>query len=416
MGVDNYTALKQVSLIINEPSLTQLGAWRLTAVLHVPVETWIGNAAAVLSGAWGAVTRQAQQSGSSRTAVYMHAQRVVQAVASAQAGGISYDALWHENERLKAENDALWQAWAEAEELSETKQRAFAGSGCAMGLSLSQIVTLFAIVLPRGVVPSRAMGGRWVQAAATQAGRLLVVLDLACQARVRVLCLDEIFLHREPVLMAIEPHSMAWMAGQRGPDRSGASWCEVLTNWPCLEHVIADGGQGLERGVKLANAARCAQGEAAETVSSQAMTMGLDVFHTQRELERVIQRQWKHAERQLDTASQADAKVERYRRQGREPRGVSGVAGRAWRKAERLFDQAVHAQEAVQQIAAALSWFDARGRLYCRQTAQAQLDAACQQWQGDCWRKVQRLLSDERTLKQLDQLHDHLTAAVSDPV
>ena len=385
-------------------------------MVNVTVATWIGNAAAVLSGTWGAVTRRAHQSGSSRTAVYTHAQRVVQAVASEQAGGISYAALWQENERLKAENEALWQAWAEAEALSEAKQRDFAGSGCAMGLSLSQIVTLFAIVLPRSAVPSRAMVGRWVQAAAAQAGRLLVVLDLACQARIRVLCLDEIFLHREPVLMAIEPHSMAWMAGQRGPDRSGESWCEVLTNWPCLEHVIADGGQGLERGVKLANAARCTQGEAAETVSSQAMTMGLDVFHTQRELERVLQRQWKHAERQLDTASQADAKVERYRRQGREPRGVSGVAGRAWHKAERLFDQAVHAQEAVQQIAAALSWFDARGRLYCRQTAQAQLDAVCQQLQGDCWRKVKRLLSDERTLNHLDQLHAHLAAAVSDPV
>src|SRR4029450_5562613 len=98
--------------MINEPSLTQLGSWRLTAVLHVPVETWIGNAAAVLSGPWGAVTRRAHQSGSSRTAVDMHAQRVVQAVASAQAGGISDDALWHENERRKAENDARGQGWA----------------------------------------------------------------------------------------------------------------------------------------------------------------------------------------------------------------------------------------------------------------------------------------------------------------
>ena len=260
------------------------------------------------------------------------------------------------------------------------------------------------------------MVGRWVQAAAAQAGRLLVVLDLACQARVRVLCLDEIFLHRAPVLMAIEPHSMAWMAGQRGPDRSGERWRAVITNWPCLEHVIADGGQGLARGVKLVHAARCAQGEASETVSRQAMTMGLDVFHTQRELERVVQRQWKQAERQLDTASQADAKVERYKRQGRDPRGVSGVAGRAWHKAEVLFDQAVNAQEAVHQIAAALSWFDTQGRLYCRQTAQAQLDEASQQLQGDCWSKVKRLLSDERTLSHLDRLHAHLTSAVSEPV
>src|SRR5262249_31636842 len=161
-------------------------------------------------------------------------------------------------------------AWSESEALSEAKQRAVAGSGGAMGLSLSQIVTLVAIVLPWGAVPSRAMVGRWVQAAAAQASRLLVVLDLACQGRVRVWCLDEIFLHREPVLMAIEPHSMAWMAGQRGPDRSGESWREVLTHWSCLEPVIADGGQGLERGVKLAHAARSAQGAAAETVSRQA--------------------------------------------------------------------------------------------------------------------------------------------------
>ena len=111
-------------------------------MLNVPVETWIGNAAAVLSGAWGAVTRRAPHSGSRRTAVYTHAQRVVQAVASAQAGGISADALGQETERLKAENAALWQAWSEGEALREATQRDGAGSGCAMGLSLSQIVTL----------------------------------------------------------------------------------------------------------------------------------------------------------------------------------------------------------------------------------------------------------------------------------
>jgi hypothetical protein len=95
---------------------------------------------------------------------------------------------------------------------------------------------------------------------------------------------------------------------------------------------------------------------------------------------------------------------------------VSGVAGQAWRKAERLCDQAGNAQEAVQQITAALSWFDAQGRLYCCQTAQAQLDEASQQLQGDCWSKVKRLLSDERTLSHLDRLRAHLTAAVSEPV
>src|SRR5215468_2927128 len=111
--------------MINAPSLTELGSWRLTVVLKVTVATWIGNAAAVLSGTWGAVTRQAQQSGSSRTTVYTHVQRVVQTITSEQAGGISYDVLWQENARLKAENEALWQAWSDAEALSEARQRAF---------------------------------------------------------------------------------------------------------------------------------------------------------------------------------------------------------------------------------------------------------------------------------------------------
>ena len=78
-------------------------------MLTLPVDAWIGNAAAVVSGAWGAVTRRAQQSGYSRTAIYQHAERVVQEVAREQASGVSYEDLWAAHGRLKAENEALWQ-------------------------------------------------------------------------------------------------------------------------------------------------------------------------------------------------------------------------------------------------------------------------------------------------------------------
>src|SRR4030095_4251692 len=125
-------------------------------------------AAAVLSGTWGAITRRSEQSGYSRTAIYTHATRVVQAVANEQTGGLSYEELWAEHARLRAENQDLWQAWAEAEELSEAKQREVAASGSAMGLSLTQVVTVLAIVLPWGAVPSRATGG-WRVAAGRRA-------------------------------------------------------------------------------------------------------------------------------------------------------------------------------------------------------------------------------------------------------
>jgi hypothetical protein len=58
------------------------------------VDTWIGNAAAVLSGFRGAVSRRSQETGYSRTSIYYHAHRVVQAVTNEQIGGVSYEDLW----------------------------------------------------------------------------------------------------------------------------------------------------------------------------------------------------------------------------------------------------------------------------------------------------------------------------------
>src|SRR2546423_5976635 len=40
-----------------------------------------------------------------------------------------FRSLWAEHERLKAEKEALWQAWSEAEDLSEAKQRELASAG-----------------------------------------------------------------------------------------------------------------------------------------------------------------------------------------------------------------------------------------------------------------------------------------------
>jgi hypothetical protein len=380
------------------------------------VNIWIGNAAAVLCGRWGAVTRRAREVGYSRTAIYHHAQRVTQAVVNEQEGGASSAALWAENARLRAENAALWEAWVTAEQLPESKQRECAATGSAMGLSLGQILLLLAIILPKGSTPSRATVGRWVAQASRQAGGLLAVLDQCCQRLVLVLCLDEIFFHRAPILMAVEPHSMAWMAGQRGPDRSGESWYKVLAKWPCVTRVVIDAGKGLERGVKLAREARRTAAEGHEDAAAMPLQMGLDVFHTQRELQRVVQGKWKRAERQLDTATEADHKVAQSKQQGRDARGVAQQARRAWHKAERYFDEAVQTEGVVRRVALALAIFRPDGELNDRQWAQAQLQEATKSLTGPEWGKVRRLLSDERTLHYLDWLHAQLTEAVEDPL
>lgn len=153
------------------------------------VLTWIGNAAAVLFGKHGDVSHQAQQAGCSRQAAYEHATRVQQAVADAQRPGPDYDQLLEHNQQLRLDNQQLWDALEYAVDFPEDKQRQFATTAAAFGLSLAQTLTLLAIVLPASRRPSRAHLGRWVRQAAQQAGRVLKVLDQACQELVVCLCL-----------------------------------------------------------------------------------------------------------------------------------------------------------------------------------------------------------------------------------
>jgi tetratricopeptide (TPR) repeat protein len=380
-------------------------------MLTVAVEAWIGNAAAVLSGVWGAVTRRAEQSGYSRTAIYQHAERVVEAVANEQAGDLSYDDLWAENQWLRAENQELWQALEASQGLPQSKQRELASTAFAMGLSLTPIMTLLAVVLSGLGVPSRATVGRWVQHSCEQAGRVLAVLDEACRARVVTLCLDEIFFHQTPVLAMVEPHSMVWVGGQRGPDRKGETWFALLEPWTSLERVVSDAGTGLEKGVRLLNEARAetTQGEGAP------VSVGLDTFHTLYEFHKVLARYWRRAESLLEMADQADHEVAKVKRRGRDARGVSARARAAWRRAEQAFDQAVSVEAACDQIRTALGLFRPDGALNNRREAQRQIDEALVILCGSEWDKARRLLQDPRTLSHLDQLREQLQEIVVEP-
>lgn len=275
--------------------------------------TWIGNAAAVLCGRWGDVARQARQAGCSRTAAYQHAHQVQQAVADLQAGEPARDQLLHENAQLREENRQLWAALETAIDFPEAQQRRFTAVAAALGLSLQQTLVLLAIVLPAACCPSRATLGRWVQQAAAQAGRVLQVLDRACRGLVRTLCLDEIFCRRLPLLIAVEPHSLAWLVGQRGPDRTGESWCQALAPWTQLTYAVVDGGSGLRRGLELVQ--RHWQGEA-PLLPAVPLETNLDNFHIQQEGQRALRLEWQAAERLWLAAEAADREVAQADRQG----------------------------------------------------------------------------------------------------
>ena len=73
-------------------------------MLKIPFVTWIANAAAASTGAYGDVTRQAEAADCSRQTIYDHAHKVQAAVVDAHDGGPTRTTLVAQNQQLRREN------------------------------------------------------------------------------------------------------------------------------------------------------------------------------------------------------------------------------------------------------------------------------------------------------------------------
>ena len=364
----------------------------------------ICNVASLFSGVWGAVSKRARDANCSRQAIYQQKDRVVQAVAEVQQGGPSRAELQTEIKRLRDENRQLWEELAAMAEFPPSQQQRFAAEASAMGLSLAQVVALLSIVLGKRR-PSRATVGRWIGQAAAKAGLLLTVLDRSCRKLVATLCLDEIFLRRQPVLMGVEPHSMTWILGQRAKDRKGTTWSEALAPWTEFNYAVVDAGTGLCKGLDLTVQQRCAAG------SAVPLETNLDNFHIQQPGRKALRAEWEQAEQVWQQADQADRVLAQKERQGQNRAGAAVRASKAWRHATEALAIAERREAAYQRAVAALEMFRLDGTLNNRVTAQAELAAALQQLPGPHWAKFRRMALDPRALTFLDRLDRELEAA-----
>ncbi len=153
-----------------------------------PLSTWIGNAAAVFSKVYGAVTHQAQQAGCSRQTVYQHARHLEQRLDTT-----AHDELLAEDQRLRDQVEALSRPSELSVVCDPAKLRQVATVAFAAGVSLRQIEDVFAVLLPAGRGPDHSTIGRRVADEARKAKPVLEALDAACVPRVQTLALDEIF-------------------------------------------------------------------------------------------------------------------------------------------------------------------------------------------------------------------------------
>jgi hypothetical protein len=230
-------------------------------------------------------------------------------------------------------------------------------------------------------------------------------LDQACRALVVTGCFDEIFFHGKPVLVGVEPHSMAWVLGEHAADRSGSTWNEALDGFEALEQAVVDGGRGLQRGLVDFQAQRQAAG------NSTPLEVSLDVFHTKQEGQRVLRKLWNHVESRWTEAEAADRQVERVWRRDGDRRGFGSAAARAWRKAEQWMERYDRVERAWKRTEAALELFRPDGRLNDRTWAAGEIAATVKDLDGAEWGKVRRALADRRSLTFLDRMHRQLIAA-----
>ena len=140
------------------------------------LRTLVRNAAAVFSGCYGAVTRQAEQAGCSRQAVYDHARQVEQRLQPVALAG----------------PPAAAPAPTPTAVLDGPTRRRLAVTAFAMGISTRQIEELIRVLQPEDG-PDHSTIGRWIADESEKARPVLEALDAACIPEVRTLAVDEIF-------------------------------------------------------------------------------------------------------------------------------------------------------------------------------------------------------------------------------
>jgi hypothetical protein len=230
-------------------------------------------------------------------------------------------------------------------------------------------------------------------------------LDRVSRELVITGCFDEIFFHGNPVLVGVEPHSMAWVLGEHAADRSGSTWTEALQGFDALEQAVVDGGSGLRRGLADFQLQRKTAG------NSTTLEVSLDVFHTKQEAQRVLRKLWNRVESRWSRAEEADRQVARAWRNGGDRRGFGGAAARAWKKVERAMERYDRLEQTWKRVETVFELFRPDGRLNDRTWAEGEIAAAVKELDGAEWGKLRRALADRRSLTFLDRMQRQLPAA-----
>lgn len=369
-------------------------------MLSLQAQQRLASVDAVFFGIYGDVTQLAQQRGVCRQTLYREAHDLAR-----RADGSEHQRqrqqLLDRIQQLQHQADALRQQLDQAVALDADTLAHFAAVAQAEGVSLPQTRRLLAVLRPVRL-PSVAQLGRWTQQAARRAAAVLEVLDPISHERIRQAALDELFVGRQPILMAVALESLVWAVGQVSPTRDGAAWAAQLRRLPSLEGVTRDAGTGLDKGIAVRQAERKAQQQ--KPLEDQD-----DHFHLLREGTRSLRRWQGRVTRALKAADKADKARAKVARHGQNEAATARKAGQAWRRAEAAFadwSAAVAAWDRIRHEA--LPLFTPLGQRNTRAQAEAVLATTLPLLSGPAWAKVRRLLKRPGFFTFLDRVEKAL--------
>jgi hypothetical protein len=337
-----------------------------------------------------------------RQTLYREAKAVVDALAPDRSAA-ALAALRCRVAALQDEVDHLRQWLQQADASAAEQVAAFAATAQALGVSLTAARDLLGVL--RDAAPSVAQLGRLAHAAGRRASATLAVLDEFTRPRAQQVAADEIFSGRKPVLMTLEQHSLCWLGGRLAPSRDGAEWVKEFRQLSAAEQVTRDGGQGMEKGLELANAERHKAGRAA--VADQE-----DHFHILHRGRRGVRAVRHKAVSALHQAEQAENKLRRERRKGK----VAGVGSRAaavkrlWQKAEAAFDRWSAHERAFERLRSGLMLFTPEGQLNTPVRAEAEVQAALAELDGPEWSRLKHGLVGPKAFTFLTRVQEQLEA------
>ncbi len=352
----------------------------------------------VIFGAYGDVSRYAQERGICRQWVYRESAWVLTKLERSLQKVAALEQQVRDVQKYVAELEGRL---AQAVVLDQDKQAEVASVGQAAGVSLPILHTLMDVLRP-GQIASVATLGRWTKAAAEKSGPLLAVLDEYTRAQVRQAAADEIYV-TDPVLMVVEPESLCWVSGHLTESVSGKAWAEEFRQLPALTQVTRDGGTGLGNGLATVNDER--RQRAKMPVADQ-----LDHFHTLRGGSQGVARLEKPVREALAEADTIQAEVKRKGRRGQSVNGISQKADGAWARASKAMDAWQERDQVWQKTKAALQLITPEGELNTRARAEAILAETLPQLPDEDFAKTKRMLQQPETLTYLDEVQRKLAA------